>query len=79
MADADTLQEGNLRNQSLAGTFSITDPATGHGTMTLPAGIFGDFIPDQEPASFYIIGPNQMVVIGQQSGLLSGISFLDPD
>jgi hypothetical protein len=79
MADADTLQEGNLRNQSLAGTFSITDPATGHGTMTLPAGIFGVFIPDQEPASFYIIGPNQMVVIGQQSGLLSGISFLDPD
>jgi hypothetical protein len=71
-------QVGNSPGISFDGTISITDPILGHGSATFPAGVFGDFMLNQPlPATFYIIAPNQFVLIGVQSGVNSGVAFFD--
>jgi hypothetical protein len=81
VADLDSLtsQSGNLRNLSFGGTYLIQDPVLGYGSATLPAFMF-DITTNStnpQPASFYMIGPQHLVLIGTQSGLYSGVSFLD--
>jgi hypothetical protein len=74
-----SVQGGNAENQSGTGTYSITDSLNGYGTAMVPAGLFGDFTRNAEyPASFYMIGPNQFVLIGTQNGVASNIFFFDP-
>jgi hypothetical protein len=61
------------------GSFSILDTTSGHGTASLPATLFG--YPSNNPpvtATFYLIGPNKFVLIGQQTGFYSGVVFVDP-
>jgi hypothetical protein len=71
---------GNVPNINFTGSFLITNYPLGYGNATLPAGLFTPTpASTQSPASFYFLGPNQMVLIGTQSGVYSGISFLDPD
>ncbi len=71
---------GNVPNVSFAGTFLITNFPLGYGTATLPAGLFTPTASSQPgPASFYMLGPNQFVLIGTQNGIYSGISFFDPE
>ena len=60
-----------------AASQKYTSPA---GTATLPAGLFTPTPSSQQaPASFYMLGPNQLVAIGTQNGVYSGISFIDPE
>lgn len=55
-------------------TYDVVDGANGRGTATVPAALFGDFTKNLlYPASFYIVGPNQAVMIGTESGTDSGI------
>jgi hypothetical protein len=71
---------GNVPNINFTGSFAIVTYSLGYGTATLPAGLFTPTpASTQSPASFYLVGPNQMVLIGTQSGVYSGITFLDPD
>jgi hypothetical protein len=73
-------QLGNVPNVSFTGLFTITSFPLGYGTATLPQGLFTPTpSSNQGPASFYFVGPNQLVVIGTQSGVYSGISFFDPE
>lgn len=61
------------------GSFNVLDLASGHGTATFPAMMFG--YPSTNPpitANYYVIGPNQFVLIGQQTGFYSGVVFVDP-
>ncbi len=61
------------------GSFTLTDTVVGRGTATVAASLFGDFTPDiAYPAIFYIIGPNQIVLIGAQTGVYSGVVNFDP-
>jgi hypothetical protein len=72
---------GNHRDLPFSGTFFVVDPTTGHGSASFPPFVFGDFASNQQTtrfASFYMIGPNQFVLIGIQMGLNSGIVFFDP-
>lgn len=81
LGDVDSLpsQNGNFQDYAFGGSYSITDQALGYGSATLPSFVFGEFSPPSNPpASFYMIGPNQFVLIGTQSGLDSGVSFVDP-
>ena len=84
LGDLDSLsaQVGNHRDVPFSGSFNgISDVNLGHGFALMPPFVFGDFSSDQRPtrsASFYMIGPNQFVLIGTQSGLNSGIVFFDP-
>lgn len=72
-------QQGNLPGISFSGTYSIADSSVGRGTAIVPAYLFGYFGSNQTyPASFYMIAPNQFVLIGSQSGAYSGISYFDP-
>lgn len=71
---------GNVPNISFTGSFLITNFPLGYGTATLPGGLFTpDATSNQTPASFYMLGPNQMVMIATQSGTYSGITFFDPE
>ncbi len=70
-------QVGGLPSFPFSGTYSIVDAALGRGTATLPAFIFGQFVLTPYPSSFYVIGPNQFVLIGTQSGVYSGISVVE--
>lgn len=73
-------EAGPLSNVSFEGTFSVTDAASGHGTLTLPAGFFGDFTPSaMATASFYLIGGNRFVAIGTQARLPSGVIYISPE
>jgi hypothetical protein len=71
---------GNVPDISFTGLFTITDFPLGYGSATLPAGLFTPTpASTQTPASFYFVGPNQMVLIGTQSGTYSGITYFDPE
>jgi hypothetical protein len=73
-------QFGSVADVTFSGSFSIVDTGLGHGTVSLPAMLFG--YPATNPsitASFYIVGPNKFVLIGQQSGFNSGVVFVDPE
>jgi hypothetical protein len=63
-------------NQDFAGTYTVLDANSGRGTATLPGTLFGKL--DPVTAVFYLIGPNQLVLIGAQTGLNSGVSSLAP-
>jgi hypothetical protein len=72
-------QIGNAPNISFNGAYTITDAGLGHGSGTLPAGFFGFFQSTaQIPVSFYLIAPNQFVLIGAENGANSGVTFFDP-
>jgi hypothetical protein len=80
MGDLSSPSLGNVPNEAFTGTLAITDFPLGYGTATLPAGLFTPNASSQQaPASFYMLGPNQFVLIGTQSGVYSGISFFDPE
>jgi hypothetical protein len=80
IGDLASLPLGNVPNESFSGMFTITDFQLGYGTAMLPAGLFTPTASSQQaPASFYMLGPNQFVLIGTQSGVYSGISFFDPE
>ncbi len=84
LADLDSAnpQTGNLQNYAFVGTYSVSsqapDPALGYGTANLPAFVFDSFVAGPASASFYLIGPNQAVMVGTQQGTYSGITLLDP-
>lgn len=70
---------GGVPDESFTGSFIVTNPPLGYGNATLPAGVFTPTATAQQtPASFYMLGPDQFVLIGTQSGVYSGISFFDP-
>jgi hypothetical protein len=74
---------GQAQNILRPGLYVLADPNVGRGTISFIPGIFGDFTSDQPLfGSFYVIGPRQLVVIGQGplgSGVdPSGILFFDP-
>jgi hypothetical protein len=73
-------QIGNSASRIFTEDYQVTDSTLGHGSMTLPPGYFGDFSLNQSaPATFYLLGPNQFVLIGTLSGTNSGVIFFDPE
>jgi hypothetical protein len=67
-----------LADTPIQATYSVLDPATGHGTAVIPGGFFGDFTPHlMLPTSFYLIVGNQFVAIGAQAGTPSGVTFVE--
>jgi hypothetical protein len=73
-------QIGNSPNRTFSDDYQLLDTTLGHGSATLPPGYFADFnLNQQAPATFYLIGPNQFVLIGTLSGSESGVAFFDPD
>ena len=80
MGDLKSVPLGGVPNEAFTGSFLITNFPLGYGTAMLPAGVFTPTATAQQtPASFYMLGPNQFVLIGTQSGVYSGISFFDPE
>ena len=80
LGDIKSLPLGGVPDESFTGSFLITSYPLGYGTAMLPAGVFTPTATAQQtPASFYMLGPDQFVLIGTQSGVYSGISFFDPD
>lgn len=72
-------QDGLASGAQFSGTYRFANTTLGRGTVTLPAAVFGDFVSGSTVnASFYIVAPNQFVLIGVQSGLYSGVAFFDP-
>jgi hypothetical protein len=72
-------QDGLATNVQFNGTFGLVNSSLGHGSLTLPAAVFGDFTSGAtSTASFYLIGPNQFVLIGIDQGRYSGVAFFDP-
>lgn len=59
-------------------TYQIVDAKNGYGTAMVPASLFGNFTAKlMYPASFYVIGSNQVVMVGTQRGSYSGVvSFI---
>jgi hypothetical protein len=93
--DSLSTQVGNLPDQALPsdanfGTYFFPDLVNqpGYGSGGLSPFVFGDFATNHRITkftSFYIIGPNQFVLIGvqpavgnQQHGPYSGVAFFDP-
>jgi hypothetical protein len=73
-------QIGDSPSRTFSEDYQLLDSTLGHGSMTLPPGYFGDFDLNQSaPATFYLIGPNQFVLIGTLSGVNSGVIFADPE
>ncbi len=80
-------QDGQAVGFEFNGTFGILNNGLGHGTLTLPAAVFGDFSSGNTVnASFYMIGPRQFVLIGLSYAgggntppgpLYSGVAFFD--
>lgn len=73
-------QDGEAIDGQFSGTYTVLNARTGHFEFSsIPAAVFGDFSSGTNVvASFYVIAPNQFVMIGQQSGTYSGIAFFDP-
>jgi hypothetical protein len=63
-------------NQDFEGSYVILDANSGRGTAMVPGAFFDRL--DPVPAVFYLIGPNQGVLIGTQQGLNSGVSSFAP-
>ena len=73
-------EDGEAINGGFAGTYRLVNTTLGHGEMSVPAALLGDFTSGNTVnASFYMIAPNQCVLIGIQSETESGIAFVDPD
>lgn len=75
-----TSQDGEAIDGQFSGSYQLLNSTTGHFAFSsIPAAVFGDFTSGANvPASFYVIAPNQFVMIGQQAGTYSGIAFFDP-
>ena len=72
-------QDGQATGIGFNGTYGLLNTSVGHGTLTVPAAVFGDFTSGTTVnASFYLIAPNQFVLIGVNSGQYSGIAFFEP-
>jgi hypothetical protein len=72
-------QDNAATDFQFAGTYRILNSTLGHGTATFPAGLFGDFTSGNTVnATFYVIAPNQLVLIGVTAGQFSGVAFFDP-
>jgi hypothetical protein len=80
IADADSLTAGTAQSGlAFDGTFALSDAAAGRGTAMVQASSLGDFSSNGSyPVVFYMIGPDQMVAMGAQSGIYSGIVNFDP-
>ena len=73
-------QIGNSANRIFSSDYQVEDSILGHGRMTLPPGFFDQFSLNQSaPATFYLVGQNQLVLIGVLSGADSGVSSFDPE
>lgn len=73
-------QIGDSASRTFSEDYQVTDSTLGHGSMTLPPGYFGDFSLNQSaPATFYLLGTNQFVLIGTLSGTNSGVIVFDPE
>jgi hypothetical protein len=73
-------QLGNTANRTFGEDYQVLDPTLGHGSAVFPPGYFGNFSSNQPaPATFYLLGQNQMVMIGVLSGSDSGVTFFDPN
>jgi hypothetical protein len=72
-------QDGSAIGAHFTGTYGLVNSVLGHGSVTMPAAVFGDFTSGATvTASFYLIAPNQFVLIGINQGLYSGVAFFDP-
>lgn len=72
-------QDGIAVDAQFAGAYGLMNSVLGHGHLTLPAAVFGDFTSGTTAnASFYLIAPNQFVLIGVTQGLYSGVGYFDP-
>jgi hypothetical protein len=75
-------EDGNAQGAQFSGSYEISNSTSGHGAMTLPAAVFGDFVSGNTvTATFYLIAPNQFVLIqtsAQTPPLYSGVAFFDP-
>jgi hypothetical protein len=70
---------GQIVNFSSSAGFQIDDPVSGHGKLQLLGGVLGDSnVGTPDIVSFYLLGPNQFVAIGNVSGVPSGVLFFDP-
>lgn len=73
---------GNALNAQFSGSYELANTTLGHGAMTLPAAVFGDFVSGNTvTATFYLIAPNQFVLIQtspETPPLESGVAFFDP-
>lgn len=72
-------QNGAATDVTFNGTYRFLNYSLGHGVMAVPAGVFGDFTSGTTVnASFYMIAPNQFVLIGVNPGTFSGVAFFEP-
>lgn len=73
-------QGGNAPNITFNGSLTLIDPSLGHGLISFPQQVFGVFNGQTQAyrASFYLIGPNQFVAMGLQSGVYTGVITGDP-
>ena len=81
ISDDNTLpsERGIITGVPFGGGFLVADTNTGHGNASFPSGFFGDFALGQgSPATFYVVGQNQFVMIGTMSSGQTGVSFFDP-
>jgi hypothetical protein len=70
---------GQVIDFSTSDIFQINDATSGHGVLRLLGGVLGD--PNASAGdivSFYLIGPNQFVAIGNTAGVPSGVLYFDP-
>jgi hypothetical protein len=72
-------QTGNAPDVQFIGKYLVPSATLGRNLAQFPAPFFGDFSSSNpRNAVFYMIAPNQFVLIGAQSGLSSGVSFFTP-
>ena len=71
-------QDGSAIDAQFAGTYGLINSVLGHGRISIPAAVFGDFTSgNTATASFYLIAPNEFVLVGVAPGLYSGVAFFD--
>ncbi|GAC1635124.1 MAG: hypothetical protein NVS9B14_11970 [Candidatus Acidiferrum sp.] len=70
---------GQVVDYSETDLFQVNDSVAGHGLMNLLGGALGDpNATNVDIVSFYLIGPKQLVAIGNQAGVPSGVLYFDP-
>jgi hypothetical protein len=75
-------QGANLPSITFSGTYQFFDPTFGHGIVNVPAPLLGDFTPVvglTHKVSYYLVGPNQFVCVGIDTGVFSGVGVFDPE
>jgi hypothetical protein len=72
-------QTGNAPDVQFTGQYLAPSATLGRNLARFPAPFFGDFSNSNgQNAVYYMIAPNQFVLIGAQSGINSGVSFFTP-